>query len=473
MLPWLAFGHMIPFFHLSLALAKQGIRISFVSTPKNITRLPKVPAELAHLINLVKLPLPNVATSNYILPNDAEATVDLLPENVQYLKIAYDLLAQPFKQFVSGQLPDWIIVDLIPHWAVDVAQECGVPLIFFSAYNAAALAFVGPPEFLTGDAQKRVRPSPESLTISPEWISFRSSVAFRMYEAIGFHPGLYGENASEIKDAQRVASVIQGCYAMAIRSCPEVEGEYLNLLGNIFGKPVIPVGLLPPAPPGERENVVPWNLMFNWLDKQKARSVVFVGFGSECKLSKDQVNEIAYGLEMSELFFIWVLQKPDWTSHDVTTATPPGFTQRTAEKGVVHVGWAPQKEILAHPSIGGSLFHCGWGSVIETLQYGHCLVALPFVFDQGLTARMLVDKGLAIEVERREDGSFSRDDIAKSLRQAMVSNEGENLRNNAKEVALVFGDQKLHQEHYIGEFAQFLKNGIVDIDGNTGKNSEK
>ena len=26
-------------------------------------------------------------------------------------------------------------------------------------------------------------------------------------------------------------------------------------------------------------------------------------------------------------------------------------------------------EILAHPSIGGSLFHLGWGSVIETDEY--------------------------------------------------------------------------------------------------------
>jgi hypothetical protein len=36
-------------------------------------------------------------------------------------------------------------------------------------------------------------------------------------------------------------------------------------------------------------------MMFEWLDQQAAKSVVFVGFGSECKLSKEQVFEIAYG----------------------------------------------------------------------------------------------------------------------------------------------------------------------------------
>ena len=78
------------------------------------------------------------------------------------------------------------------------------------------------------------------------------------------------------------------------------------------------------------------------------------------------------------------------------------------------MGWVPQKEILAHPSIGGSLFHSGWGSAIEMLQFGHCLVVLPFIYDQPVNARVLVEKDLAIEVEREEDGSFSRDGIAKA-----------------------------------------------------------
>ena len=79
------------------------------------------------------------------------------------------------------------------------------------------------------------------------------------------------------------------------------------------------------------------------------------------------------------------------------------------------------------------------------------------VNDQGLVARLLVEKGLAMEIERLEDGTFNRDDIAKALKIAMVSNEGETLRARAREAATVFGDMKLQQEHYIGELANFLK----------------
>ena len=89
---------------------------------------------------------------------------------------------------------------------------------------------------------------------------------------------------------------------------------------------------------------------------------------------------------------------------------------------------------------------------------------LPFIIDQPLNARLLEEKGMAVEVKRRGDGSFSRDDIAKTLRHAMVEEGGEQLRSNARKVATVFGNHKLHQDHYIGQFVNFLKN-------NTSKSS--
>ena len=66
----------------------------------------------------------------------------------------------------------------------------------------------------------------------------------------------------------------------------------------------------------------------------------------------------------------------------------------------------------SHPSVRGSLFHSGWGFIIETLGYGHALVVMPNIIDQGLNARLLVEKGIAVEVERGEDDSFDRNEIA-------------------------------------------------------------
>lgn len=154
MLPWSAFGHLIPFFQLSVALGKAGVKVSFISTPGNIGRF-KVPSDLATLIDLVAFQLPTLDNET-LLPEGSEATVDIPSEKIQYLKIAYDLLRHPVKQFISDQRPDWIIVDVIPHWVVEITQEYQIPLISFSVLSTSSYSFFANPRSLTSDGQKRI-----------------------------------------------------------------------------------------------------------------------------------------------------------------------------------------------------------------------------------------------------------------------------------------------------------------------------
>ncbi|KAJ8635075.1 hypothetical protein MRB53_009342 [Persea americana] len=93
-------------------------------------------------------------------------------------------------------------------------------------------------------------------------------------------------------------------------------------------EPIIPVGLLPPE---KREEAVKgqWVEIFRWLNEKAARSVVFVGFGRECKLSRSELDEIAHGLELSNLDFLWALRKPRWASDDGSDELPPRFGSRT------------------------------------------------------------------------------------------------------------------------------------------------
>ncbi|KAF6141795.1 hypothetical protein GIB67_027973 [Kingdonia uniflora] len=385
MLPWFAFGHMISFFLLSVALAKAGIRVSFISTRKNIQRLPRVPSNLEHLLKFVEFQLPVVDG----LPEGAEATIDIAMDQIQYLKVSYDRLSEQFKNFISNEAP----------------QNARSERIFV---------------------------------------------------------GAFGQNASGFTDAERLALVVGGCEAVAVRSCRELEGKYLDLLEKVYRKPVIPIGLLPPAPPphGKRENTGgDEDKIFKWLDGQKVKSVMFAAFGSEVKLSKDQVHEIAHGLELSKLPFLWTLRKPTWAlNDDDESILSPGFLSRTASVGMVHMVWAPQWEILTHPSIGGFLCHCGWGSIVENLQHGHVFVVLPLILDQGLNARFLVEKGLAIEVERNlSDGSFKGEDVAKALRKGMVEKEGESIRVRANEMKSML----VKDDYYIDAFVGYLKKDLV------------
>jgi hypothetical protein len=458
MIPWSAFGHLIPFFQLSIALAKSGIQVSFISTPKIIQRLPKLPSPDLNL-NLISLPLPTLDET--LLPPEAEATVDISFEQIQYLKIAYDRLKEPVREFVKDQNPDWIIIDMIPCWVDEIAREFQIPVLHFSVFTAATYCFMVHPDYLIGEGQRMEWSTPESLTFRPKWFDVDlpdSTLAYKLHDAIGFHAGVFGENASGITDAERVHKIIfSASRAVIVRSSYECEGEYLKLMEKNFAMPVIPIGLLPPEKP---KGVIGDVKISTFLDEQDAKSVVFVGFGSECKLSKEIIHEIAHGLELSNLPFLWAIRKPNWAKHDLDVL-PLGFTDRTSGRGLVSIGWAPQMEILAHPSIGGSLFHAGWGSVIETLQFGHVLVVLPFIIDQPLNAKLLVEKDLAMEIEKNEDGSICREEIAKTLNLAMVSEEGESLRERARDAAKIYGNHELHQS-YIDKFVEYLRNGAAN-----------
>lgn len=123
MFPWLAFGHMIPFLELSKRLAAYGHHIFYISTPRNLERLPKIPQNLAPLITLVPLPLPRIKN----LPVDAEATTDVGFEmGHDLLKTAYDGLQQPMKLFLEASRLDWIIYDFPSYWLSPIADQLGI-----------------------------------------------------------------------------------------------------------------------------------------------------------------------------------------------------------------------------------------------------------------------------------------------------------------------------------------------------------
>ncbi|KAJ0966269.1 hypothetical protein J5N97_027407 [Dioscorea zingiberensis] len=438
--PWLAFGHMIPYLELSKSLAKRGHQISFLSTPRNISRLPKLPPNLSSLILFIPLPLPKV----HGLPENAESTSDVPPEKVKFLKIALDGLQQPFAKFLSesSKKPDWIILDFATHWAPSLASKFSIPCIFFQVFSSSSMAFLGPPHELSQSGSSRKKP--EDLTVLPDWIPFPSNLAYSLHGARLFFQGLF-DTSSGVSDISRFGSTLHACKVIAPRTCMELEPQYLPLLQDLYNKPVIPVGLLPPSTNTKTSihTSATDNAILNWLDKQRPRSVVYIAFGSEATLSIELLHELAFGLEMSELHFLWALRKPVGFVGEVL---PEGFEERTRERGVVTMGWVPQLDVLGHLAVGGFLTHSGWSSVIEALHFGHPLVMLPLFVDQDIITRVVEGRGFGVEVKRKEDGSFDGEAVASALRLVMVEDEGKELRLKAKELSEDFGGKE-RQEH--------------------------
>lgn len=442
MLPWMAFGHMLPYLKLAKKLAAKGILVSFISTSKNIQRLPPT---VSPNLKFVEIQLPSVKG----LPENCEATIDLQPEKVEYLKKACDRLLGPLEEILTNDLPDIILFDFVHCWVPRVARNFGVKSAFFSAYAASTLAFIGPPSQLKSPSRRKM---PEEFSVPPKWFPADSLVSQSPYQASRMCKNMNFPDVSGMSSSQRWIETLEACDFVAVRSSTEFEGEYLNLLRELYKKPVLPVGLLPPCLEDDRK-VTTASPTLKWLDQQLRKSVLFVGFGTEYKMPLELIHELAYGLELSGLPFIWVLREPKGIEN--SELLPPGFLARTAQRGLVSLGWAPQVNILSHSAIGGCLYHSGWSSIVESLGFGVPQILMPMVDDQGFNAKLLVEKGIGLEVPRNEDGSFAREEVARSIRYVMVDKEGEAIRVAADRVRTVFSSHNLH-DSYVNKFVQYL-----------------
>lgn len=183
-----------------------------------------------------------------------------------------------------------------------------------------------------------------------------------------------------------------------------------------------------------------------------------MAFGSETVLSTEILHELAFGLELSQVPFLWVIRKPVEVAGEGKEILPEGFEERSRDRGVITMGWIDQLKVLAHASVGGCLTHGGWSSVIESLQFGHPLIMLPFIVDQGIIVRVMEERRIGIEVPRNEeDGSFNREELAKAIRLVMVEEEGNQCRSKARELKEIFGNKDYH-ERYVEDFILYLRN---------------
>uniref|UniRef100_A0A0E0CLQ5 Glycosyltransferase N-terminal domain-containing protein n=1 Tax=Oryza meridionalis TaxID=40149 RepID=A0A0E0CLQ5_9ORYZ len=378
--PWLAFGHLLPGLQLADRLASRGHRVSFVSTPRNIARLRARAGrdDRRRRLDFVELTLPRVDG----LPDGAEATADVPADKLDALWEASDGLAAPFSAFLDAASAggsnkiDWVILDSLLCWAAASAADRDVPCVLMMPYSAASCAHFGVPE--AGDD--------------------------------GHFPSA---------TARRFVSALERCELLAVRSCVEFEPESVPLLSGIFGKPAVPIGLLPlqldaAAAAGDGDTACT-----SWLDGHPPKSVVYVALGSKAPLTPEQRRELALGLELSGAPFLWALRKPHGSGGaGDDDLLPPGFEERTHGRGMVNTGWVPQLKILVHDAVGAYLTHCGYGSVIEGLRFGH-----PSYLERVKRAGVQVPRDGGSKKVAVGDGAFDRHDVAGAIRAAVVDEE--------------------------------------------------
>ncbi|GKU93902.1 hypothetical protein SLEP1_g7457 [Rubroshorea leprosula] len=411
MLPWLAHGHISSFLELAKNLARKNFHILFCSTPINLKPI-RENYELMNSIQFIDLHLP----PSEELPLHFHTTKDLPPHLMPTLKIALDEAKPEFFSILRTFKPDLVIFDFLQPWVQVAAKEQGIEAVVFMTVGAMTSSFLV--YYSISDDSGKEFPFQEIYF--PE--SERQEMLLSMHDAAN------GKTSGE----RCLESFKKSSNFVLMRTSREIEGKYIDYLSTLVNKEMVPVGPLVQEPVFNDQDTV---MIMNWLSEKEPSSVAYVSFGSEYFLSKEEMGEIALGLELSKVSFFWDVRfhggDTGWTSiHEVL---PDGFLRRIGERGMIFEGCAPQVKILSHESIGGFVSHCGWSSTLESMMFGVPIVAMPMQLDQPLNAKLIVEVGVGREVPK-ESGKFKKEVVARVIKEVLFAKEGERVRIRAKEL---------------------------------------
>ncbi|KAL5781233.1 hypothetical protein ACOSP7_006262 [Xanthoceras sorbifolium] len=363
-IPWPASGHILPLVDLTHQLAIRGITITFVVTPKNLFYLnPLVSLHDKTTIQTLVLPFP----SHPSLPPGVENMQDVTQQSYLHMVTALSELYNPIMQWCKSHPspPVAILTDaMLNTWTHPLASALGIKTIGFL-------------------------PSSQ-YTVSTVWNNYQE-MKRDFFHGDMFHCTM-----------ENWGLVLNSFAELHTKSFDAFKGIAKH--DRVWG--VAPLVTVKAGAERGGPTSIPSDEVMAWLDSCPVdKSVVYVGFGTEITLNKQQMEALGEALEKSGVRFIWSVKKPgkgvvlenEESNGDEQSVIPTGLEDRVAGRGLVIRGWVPQPMILKHRAVGSYLTHLGWGSVLEGLMGGVLLVAWPMQSDHFFNKQLLVDElGAAI-----------------------------------------------------------------------------
>ncbi|CAF2129670.1 UDP-glycosyltransferase 72E1-like [Brassica napus] len=433
-------GHVIPVIELAKRLAgSHGFHITIFVLEADAASVQSQflnsPGCVANLFDVVGLPSPDI--SGMVDPS-AFFGIKLLIMMRETVPILREKIAE------MKHKPTALIVDVLGLYALRLGEEFNMLTYVFIASNARFLAVAMYFPTLDKDVEE-------------EHIIKKKPLALPGCEPVRFEDTL--EPFRDRKDPNYQECVPLGLLyptadGLIVNTWDDMEPKTLRslqdpkLLGRIACVPVYPIGpLCRPVDPSKTNHPV-----LDWLNKQPDESVLYISFGSGGSLSAKQLTELAWGLELSQQRFVWVVRPPvdglpcsayfSVNNSGIQDGTPDylpeEFVSRTHERGLVVPSWAPQAEILAHKAVGGFLTHCGWNSILESVVNGVPMIAWPLFADQKLNATLLNEElGIAVRSKKLPSEEMtSRVEIEALVRRVMVGEEGCKMRDMVKKLKI-------------------------------------
>ncbi|XVF83814.1 hypothetical protein PTKIN_Ptkin16aG0523300 [Pterospermum kingtungense] len=384
-------GHVNSMFKLAELLALTGFKVTFLNSEHTHERLVKFANITSQFARYQGFEFRTITDG---LPDDH-------PRSGNWFLEMFDAMETKTKQSLREMLlninppVDCIIGDGFLGFALDVAKELGIPMIYFRTSSACCFwAYYSIPDIIqAGELPIRDGEMDRLITSVPGM-----ETLLRCRDLPSFC------RATDMEDSVMQLVVKQ------TRKSPEAHSLILNTFEDLDGPILSHIRAKCPhiyaigpihaqlntrikakyGESGDHFSNSLWEVdrsCISWLDKQANQSVIYVSFGSLTITSKEQLTELWYGLVNSNKRFLWVVRPNSVTGKDGQGEdVPVELLEGTKERGYI-VGWAPQEEVLNHPSVGAFLTHSGWNSTLESVVAGVPMICWPYFADQQVNSR--------------------------------------------------------------------------------------
>ncbi|KAI3761993.1 hypothetical protein L1987_52416 [Smallanthus sonchifolius] len=379
-IPYPAQGHVIPLMEASRCFTNNGLKVTFVNTEFIHKRVMSAGSETDCPTDLMRM----VSISDGMEPCDDKNDLGKLTKTMfQRMPAILEELINDINRNEEEKIT-CIIADFCMGWVIKVARKMSIRLAAFCPCSAAVLAVTMSLQKLMDDEviNKRGVPFKDQMVqlsksmpvMDPAnfvWTCMGDPVTDQIFFDYLF---LEGKETAEISDK------------IICNSTMELEPGAFALFPKM-----LPIGPLLATNRSTRQVGHFWNedsTCLAWLDQQSICSVIYVAFGSFTIFDQPQFEELALALEDTKKPFLWVVRPG--TSGSMDYVYPSGYMDRISTRGKM-VSWAPQQEVLNHPSVACFMSHCGWNSTMEGVSNGIPFLCWPYFADQFFNKTYICD----------------------------------------------------------------------------------
>ncbi|KAH6825268.1 hypothetical protein C2S53_002360 [Perilla frutescens var. hirtella] len=460
-------GHITPFVRLALNLASKGIVVTFVHLESIHQKLSK-----AHNHNHLDLFSDarqsglgiRYATITDGFPLDYDR--DLHPEKY------WTSLLQVFPPYVDEFVGNIIRSDPLSQHFLVTDTVYGWPAAVATKYNLLNVAFWTSPALVF------------SLLYHLDLLKERGHFLCQDHveEEINYVPGVKSVSTKDLMPYLKESGTGTLVHKIEMKAFEEVKKADFILHNSVYELESQTLSALNKLQPNYAVGPISFSKNFasltvttslwsqsdcsEWLSSKPPGSVLYVSFGSFLQASQQVIQEIAYGLLLSQVNFIWVVREDAASPAD---PLPSEFRDEIKDKGLI-IPWCDQIMVLSSPAVGGFLTHCGWNSVLESIWCGIPMICYPLDYDQ-LTNRKLVVDDWEIGVNLREgESAVDRKQVAEKIDKFMNGGAvSERHRQEVKKVSAILQNALESDGSSEANFDRFIN----DLKAKLAANSEE